>query len=207
MAQQNNQYVFEHDLRDIFRQVWGCNAFPFVFRQNSQSERKPDTEYDFGEPVARHDYNINGVAFYAQNNNGNEVFLPIWLIRPDGSRLMLQNTVSDFTNKKTIVETALVNRKGTVKEEISISDWEINIKGIMVSPDFDYPDELVSELSELYELGVSLGIENARASLILDGNEMVVIKSLRLPELKGMKNVQPFEMNLVSDLAFDLIIE
>ena len=213
MRQQNDKYVFEHDLKDIFKQVWGYNAFPFFFSAANKVEnalfgkkKSDESDFDFGETIERREYNMNGVSFYGNNNNGNEVFLPIWLIRPDGSRLLLQNTVSDFSNKKTIVETPLVNRKGTVKEEISISDWEINVKGIIVSADFDYPDEQVSELNELYESDDSLGIENARSSLVLGGNEMVVIKSLRFPELKGMKNVQPFEMNLVSDLEFDLII-
>lgn len=203
---QNEKYVFEHDLKDIFKSVWGYNAFPYFLRENT-SDARNEGYYDFGETTARREYNIVGASFYGINNNGSEVFMPIRLIRPDGSKLLLQNTVSDFSNKKTIVETPLVNRKGTVKEEISVNDWEINVKGIMVSSDFDYPDEQVNELDELYELGVGLGLENARASLLLKGNEMVVIRSLRLPELKGMKNVQPFEMVLVSDWAFDLIIE
>jgi hypothetical protein len=139
------------------------------------------------------------------NNNGNEVFLPIWLIKADGSKFMLQNTVSSIASKKTIVETPLVSRQGTVKEEISIDDWEINVKGIMVSPDWDYPDQQVSDLKELYNLNESLAIENARTSLLLKENENVVIRSLKLPEVKGRKNVQAFEIDLISDLPFSLI--
>jgi hypothetical protein len=125
----------------------------------------------------------------------------------DGQRFLLQNTVSSFTNKKTIVETPLVNRQGTVKEEISVSDWDINIKGLIVSPDNDYPEDDVYMLNELYRLGKSLGIENARASLIMENQERVVIRSLTFPELKGMKHVQAFEMNLSSDFDFELTID
>ncbi len=214
MRKQNDRYVFEHDLKDIFQQVWGYNAFPYLFSlagkvESALFKKKDETEseYAFDEVPVRREYNNKGVSFYGNNNNGNELFMPIWLIRPNNSRLLLQNTVSDFTNKKTIVETPLVNRKGTVKEEVSINDWEINVKGIIVSSDGCYPDDQVSELNELYEWGVSLGIENARSSLLLGDEEMVVIRSLRFPELKGMKNVQPFEMNMVSDYAFDLIME
>ena len=135
------------------------------------------------------------------------MFLPIWLIRSDGSQLLLQNTVSSFANKKTIVETPMVNRQGTFKEEISLSDWDMNVKGLIVSTDMDYPDEMVYELKKLYELGTPLGIQNARTSIIIEGKEQVVIKSLRFPEIKGMKHVQAFEMDLVSDNAFELYIE
>ena len=133
--------------------------------------------------------------------------MPVWLIRSNGDRIMLQNTVMSLTTKNTIVETPLVNRQGNVKEEISIDDWDINIKGIIVSTSMDYPDQEVFELSELRKSGEALGIENARTSLVLDGSEKVVIKKLTFPPLKGMQHIQAFEMDLSSDLDFKLIIE
>lgn len=206
--------VTEFDLKEIFRQVWGYNAPPFMFGLQNKIERKigfgadeQNSDYSFGSIPERREQNIKGSPFYALNPNGNEVFLPIWLIKPNGEKVLLSNTVSSFVSKISIVETPMVNRKGSVKEEISIDDWDINIKGIIVSKDYDYPDQEVYELNQLKEMGVALGIENARASLLLEEKEMVVIKSLTFPELKGMKNVQPFEMNLVSDIEFDLIIE
>ena len=148
-----------------------------------------------------------GDTFYSFNSNGNEVFMPIWLKDNLGNKFLLPNTVIDMSNKKTIVETPMVNRKGSVKEEISIEDWDINIKGIIVSSDYDYPDELVQQLNSWYNLGYALEIINAKTGLILEDQEKVVLKSLRFPEVKGMKNIQPFEMNLVSDYDFQLIIE
>ncbi|SBV95259.1 conserved hypothetical protein [uncultured Dysgonomonas sp.] len=164
-------------------------------------------DYSFEEYPERREYNINGVPFYALNNNGNEVYMPVWLIRSDGSRILLQNTVMSLTATNTIVETKLVNRQGDVKEEISVDDWEINIKGIIVSQDMSYPDQEVYELSELRKTGEALGIENARTSLLLDGSEKAAIKKLTFPPLKGMQHIQAFEMDLKSDIDFKLIIE
>lgn len=210
----NNQYQFrEHNLAEIFKSVWGYTAAPFLFSVQNKVENaifkksRTSDEYEFNSYNERREYNINSVPFYANNANGNEMFLPIWLIRPDGSQLLLQNTVSSFTNKKTIVETPMVNRQGTFKEEISLSDWDMNVKGLIVSTDMDYPDQMVSELTRLYELSAPLGIQNARTSIIIEGQEQVVIKSLRFPEIKGMKHIQAFEMDLVSDNAFELYIE
>ncbi|WP_353122122.1 DUF6046 domain-containing protein [Dysgonomonas capnocytophagoides] len=203
----------EHNLVDIFKSVWGYAAAPFLFSLQNKVEsklfRKPEEsdEYSFDAYPDRKEYNRVGSPFYANNNNGNEMFLPIWLIRPDNSRLLLQNTVSSIVNKKTIVETPLVGRQGTVKEEISISDWDINVKGLIVSTGMDYPEDEVHELKELYEQETSLGIDNARTSLILEKGEKIVIRSLRFPELKGMQHIQAFEMDLTSDIPFSLIIE
>ena len=203
----------EFDLGEIFKRVWGYSAPPLLFALQNTVEKKifgnsSDTsDYSFATPSERREFNIKGSPFYGLNNNGNEVFLPIWLIKADGSKFMLQNTVSSIVSKKTIVETMLVNQQGSVKEEISMDDWEINVKGIIVSPDGDYPDQQVFDLKELYKLGESLEIENARTSILLEDNERVVIKNFKLPELKRMKNVQAFEMDLVSDIEFKLIIE
>lgn len=217
----------EHDLGQIFKSVWGYNAPPLLFGLQNTVEAalfpasKANSEFGFGVPVPRREISILGPKFYAKNANGNEVFMPTWLIAPGMTPYLLQNTVMSLTNKKTIIETPMVNRRGSVKEEISIEDWEINIKGIIVSEDFDYPDYQVQQLLQYYNMGIAIEIENARTALALNVDnvfvdagsiaaknaiEKVVIKSLTLPELKGMKNLQAFEMNLVSDNDFDLII-
>lgn len=210
----NQEYHFnEHDLAEIFKEVWGYTAFPFLFSLQNKVEgaifkkSKTSEEYQFEPASERREFSRHTVPYYANNNNGNEMFLPIWLIRPDGQQLLLQNAVSSFINKKTIVETPLVNRRGSVKEEISISDWDINVKGLIVSPDDGYPEDDVFALKELYDLSLALGIQNVRSSLLMEGDEKVVIRSLKFPEIKGMKNVQAFEMDLVSDYSFSLIIE
>ena len=208
------EYRFtQNDLQEIFKTAFGYSAPPFLFSLQNRVEAamfgssKSDTEYEFDAQVPRREYNLNGEAFYGRNANGYEVFLPIQLKRADGSLLMLQNTVSDISSQKIIVETSLVNAQGTVKEEISMDDWVINVKGVIVSPDDGYPDEQVAELKELYKESGTLGIVNARTSLLLEGSESVVIKSLKFPEVKGVKCAQVFEMELRSDLQFELIIE
>lgn len=212
----------EFDLKEIFKSVWGYTAPPFLFgledavrKKINSSANEQSSEFQFGTGVGRREYNIRGTLFYTEGKNGSEVFLPMWLIKSSGEKMLLPNTVSSMTCKKTIVETPLVNRMGTVKELISIDDWEINVKGIIVSDDYDYPDQAVSNLHALFLINEPLGIDNARVSLIFVPDdesrargaqdiETVVIRSIHFPELKGMKNVQPFEMNLVSDYNFSL---
>lgn len=203
----------EFDLVDVFKSVWGYAPAPFLFGLQNAVEKKifggssQSSEYSFAQQSERREYNIKGSPFYGLNNSGNEVFLPIWLIKADGTKFMLQNTVSSIVSKKTIIETQLVNQQGSVKEELSIDDWDINVKGIIISSDMDYPDQQVSELRQLYKTSESLEIENARTSLLFEDNEKVVVKNLKFPEVKGFKNMQAFECDLVSDIEFKLIIE
>lgn len=210
---ENNYKFSEFDLQGIFKSVWGYTATPLLFALQNKVENKifgkesGSDGFTFSEVPERREYNIKGSPFYGLNNNGNEVFLPIWLIRADGTKFMLQNTVSSIVSKKTIVETPLVNQQGSVKEEISMNDWDLNVKGIIVSPDGDYPDQQVFDLKQIYKSSESLDIENARTSLLFEDNEKIVIKNLKFPELKGMKNVQAFECDIISDIEFKLIIE
>lgn len=113
------QYEFnEHNLKDIFKSVWGYTAVPYLFSAQNRLEKalfgkdKSENGYNFGDSGERREYSIHGDPFYANKNNGNEMFLPIWLIKPDQSQKLLQNTVSSFNNRKNIVETPLVNGLG-----------------------------------------------------------------------------------------------
>jgi hypothetical protein len=112
-----------------------------------------------------------------------------------------------LTNKKEIVITKMVNRDGTVKEEIALGEWNINIKGVIVSPNSSYPEDEVKLLIEWYKKRVSLNIQNARTAMCMTGDEKVVITDLKLPEVKGFENTQPYEISLLSDIDFDLYEE
>lgn len=203
----------EIDLKAIFKSVWGYAAPPFLYSLQNKVEKSlfgseaTNSGYSFGNLADRRVFSITGTDFYSKNNNGNEVFMPTWLRPPGGDWFLLQNTVMSLANKKTIVETPMVNRRGSVKEEVSIEDWEINVKGIIVSSDYDYPDDQVQSLVSIYEQEMALDIMNVRTDLTIKGDEKVVLKSLTFPELKGMKNIQPFELNMVSDNQFDLYLK
>lgn len=188
--------------------MWGYQAPPYLLLQRYKTEQAFTSDTDsLTRLVARREYNIMSVPFYHTPEGKSEVFMPVWLITPTGKRVLLQNTVMSMTTKKTLVETKMVNRAGSVVEETGEDNWDINIKGILVSKDRDYPDSEVAELNELMEMGGSLGIQNARTSLVLTKGEKVILRSLKLPELRGMKNIQPFELNCMSDIDFKLEIE
>lgn len=132
---------------------------------------------------------------------GTSYFLPVKL---GGVELM--HPIIKITSKKTIVETPLVNRTGSVKELISTDDYKINIKGVIIREDNVFPEAEIRSLREIYLRDEALSINNALISLFLQENENVVITDLTMPETKGgVYNVRAYELNLVSDKSFKLI--
>lgn len=111
--------------------------------------------------------------------------------------------------KKTIVETPLTERRGTVKELINIMDYDITIRGLIVGKTNEFPEEAVTKLRSLFEQNTAIEMHNGITDIFLmrkdrSGSDMVVIKDLSFPEVKGIKNVRPYELVLVSDEAFSL---
>ncbi len=217
----------EFNLNEIFRQVWGYTEPPFpeivfnrAFKKGNYKEKGDFPKFKGGEiPNYRDagDFNINtwnkdvvtivNDPLYAKNANGKDVFLPIWLWE-DGEKdkYLLPNTVMSMSCKKNIITTPLINHDGTVKEQISIDDWVINVRGVIVSSSNSYPHEEVQKL-KFWEKSVSLNIKNAKTGLFVGNVEKIIIESLSLPEVRGFENTQPYEMKLVSDKTFDLYIK
>jgi hypothetical protein len=53
----------------------------------------------------------------------------------------------------------------------------------------------------------ALYIQNVRTATCLEQREKVIITNLEIKELRGFENVQPYELQLVSDIDFSLYIE
>lgn len=175
-------------------------AIPFMERGNQ--------DYNIKIPLRREKSNL-GQPFYAKNLLGLEMFMPITLVhKKDGveTKLLLQNTIISMKMKKTIVETPLIGRQGTVKEQISIDDWDISIKGMIVSADNEYPDDAVKELKDFVEINEALDISSVLTAIMLDKDEKIVIKDFDLSEMHGIQHAQGFTMSMISDIKFELIL-
>ena len=204
---------FEFDISELFETFFGYKAKPFEdfgskkipgagSRRHSDTYDLPNNEIKGKEELI----SDGGVKFYGKNSLGNMVFMPVTLIRADFTETVLENTVITMTCKKNIVETSLVAVAGTVKEEISINNWEITIKGVIVGKNA-YPEKEVENLKELFRAEESLVIKNVLTAIFMNGEEIAVMKSLDIGDNKGSEIAQPFTMQLVSDTKFELYIE
>jgi hypothetical protein len=165
------------DINDLYSKVFGYVGKPFPTMESLGELVSPKRDY-YGTPY----------------------FMPI---RINGIWLPNSPAMSVHALKK-IVSTQVVG-VGTVKELISIDDYKLTIKGFAINYESDdYPYQDVQLLRELFGLNRSLKIESKLCE-VFEIN-MVVIESLRLPDMVGKQNIQPFEINLLSDKDFDVIL-
>lgn len=176
----------------------------------------------------RREYGAGGAPYYQNLHAGKEYFMPVIIKYPDRNSMQdslpgnssqnfskekefeLPYPIISIESRKTIIETHLTERRGTVKELINTQDYLITIKGFIISQTHDYPEEGVTELRALYEHNTPLSIQCALTDIFLlrpdrSGSDLVVISELNLPMLRGVKNICPYELKLISDEPFNLI--
>jgi hypothetical protein len=142
-----------------------------------------------------------GSPYYKEDLSGREFFLPITL---DG--MVIPFAVVGITEKKTLVETALVERGGTVTEMISADDVIINIKGILLNEDGIFPEDEIVKLRAIAQKNESVELRSAFTDIFLSGkyNHKVIIKNLDWAENAGVEHAKGFSMQCKSDAIFTL---
>jgi len=110
----------------------------------------------------------------------------------------------ELGQKKEIVETKIVGRKGIVKEMINLSDYSISIKGLIVSGDGTFPDEEVELLKRICEVGATLSV-NSKLFNIFGITNMVIYEATFQP-IQGFPDTQPFEITAVADDGLDIVL-
>lgn len=192
----------QFDLGDIFRQAFGFN--PPTDASKINLLKAPD----------RREQSKLGQPFYSNTQEdiaGREFFLPVYL-----AGQLIPFAVLGMTWKKTYVTTSMPERGGSVKELISIDDYQFNVKGILINETNDFPDDGVMQLADMFRLNESITMRSVLSDIVLSGQSnfnnddpnghRVIIKEINWPEVTGIEHAKPFEMILESDLIFDLEI-
>lgn len=119
--------------------------------------------------------------------------------------LRVDTCLITVTQTKNVVKTPIQGRNGTVKEYISDGDYDINIKGVIISPyPMLYPRDEVNILIELMKLQKQIPVASEFLSLF--DIEAMVVESYTISEKLGSRNEVPFEINAISDLAEEITI-
>ena len=160
-------------------------------------------KYDGPAANERESSNL-GSTLRKRDANGRWYFMPVVLVYK-GKEYEMPNSLISVRGKKTIVSTPMVGRKGTVKELISIDDYEIRIQGVAL--DTDWPDDQLAAIKEIYTVNESVQLKCALTDIFMDEEDMVVIKSIDIPEMKGIEHAQTYSLNLETDRSFELIMD
>jgi len=143
--------------------------------------------------------------------------LPIWdtvtLISPNytdnkgnnvpSQSLTLDIALIEVNNDRNIVRTAVAGRNGTVKEYMSDGDYEVNIKGMLVS---EYSNLPPAELLKAWRFITTCPEAVSIESNFLDYMEIftVVINRPNIKQIEGTRNAVSFELDCYSDTPFEI---
>lgn len=112
----------------------------------------------------------------------------------------------EATRAKDYIETKIAGAAGTVKEELSLDDYDITIKGVIINNENDdYPTKAVEELMAVFERPLECGVQSKYLNRILKVQHLY-FTNIELKQLEGYGSVQPFVLTAKSDnpIVFDL---
>lgn len=188
---------------DILRTVKGYQALPYVpARLISRESTMHQGGYNDGEGPERATQSATGAPL-RKLKSGIWYFMPV-AFEHKGKRWEFDEAVVSISGKKTIVETPMTGRKGSVKELISIDDYEIKLVGVLENPSGDYPEQEMQELVRLWEVNEAVKMSCALTDYFLKEDDSVVIKTFEPITVEGQEDIQAFNMTLVSDSPFEL---
>lgn len=117
--------------------------------------------------------------------------------------LKIDTVLIDATLPKRIKKTVVQGRPGTVKEYITLDDWQLSIKGMLVSGVQDkFPIEDLQKLKALCLLEKEIPIVSGYLQEL--GVFDIVIENAKFPQREGFRSMQLFELICTSDTPIEL---
>lgn len=117
--------------------------------------------------------------------------------------LDVDTVLFDVFMDKNIIKTVLQGRNGSVKEYISDGDFEVIIRGALVSKEANkYPAQEFDTLKTICKLPVAIEVYSGFLQFMSIHN--LVIHSYNFPQREGFNNMQVFELRCMSDEPIEL---
>lgn len=121
------------------------------------------------------------------------------------SGVFIDGVIIDVANPRNIVMTQIAGLDGTVKEFINNGDFSVNIKGYFASSNPDiFPDVETRALNTYCKAPVALKVTNVFLNDYFGITDLVVTNYIFKQE-EGVRNVQFFEMQCVSDTPNEIL--
>jgi hypothetical protein len=137
---------------------------------------------------------------------GTPVFSDVAFPRDGRPDLVLETVLVDVSMRKNIITTVVQGKPGTVKEYISDGDYDVRIRGILVSPGNDrYPGDQVRDLHEVLQRTEAIPV--VADYLRFFDIYSLVVTGYNFNQAEGYQNIQTFEITCISDQPEELIEE
>ena len=192
---------------EIVLKGFGLQAFKRTFysvRQDAegQDENAPDpvpTTY-LGTPVF---CNLELIPGRYVNKDGDKIDYAGGV---GSENFRIDTVLIDVSQQKQIIKTPIQGVNGTVKEYISMGDYQVKVRGALVDQSAQrYPQEQAQQLREFLEVEDSIGIASRFLNDVFEVQKLV-IESFSFPQVEGFQNVQLFEFSAISDDPIELTV-
>ncbi len=199
----------KYNIPDLLGAVTGYKGVPY---SRGFFSMRPDKKFvgdDFmpgASAIFRQEF-VKGTRLYKQDALGQWYFMPVFVKHPSlpEGEMELPHAVISVTGSKSIVETPLVGRKGSVKELVSVNDYKISLAAFISSGDGSYPADSIIRMQELFEINETVEVVSALTDLILGGGQ-AVITDIGYPSTPGVEDGQAVTIECVTDQDFELDI-
>lgn len=121
-----------------------------------------------------------------------------------GIKIGFFNCKINVTKSNTIVKTALVGAKGTVKEFIQALDYSVQITGDLIAPKGEFPISQLSVLNHVLSESESLLVSSVYLESVFGISKLMVDKALFNQASMKSLNVMPFDIYCTSDEDYKL---
>lgn len=191
-------------LKGFGLQALKSKFYSVALNKEEPDEKDPNITSYLGTPVFAQLIFIPGQY---KNNQGQEITYGDILRNDEKNENFVINTVlMDVSQQKQIIKTNIQGVAGTVKEYISKGDYQITIRGALVSESsVRYPEEEVRQLKEYCEAETAVGVASRFLDDIFDV-QTIVIESFNFPQVEGSQNIQLFEVSAISDEPIELTV-
>lgn len=153
-----------------------------------------------------------GQSFNKVGSYGQDIWFPIILRgskledkKSANIELEIEACTISVNLVSTIINTPVVERKGTVTEIINIDDYKFTIRGFLIGKNRTVPEQQILDLVTLKESTQEKTLHGGYPELFLDESCRIVISELEFPEVQGQNHwIRPFTMTCKSDFIKDL---
>ena len=188
---------------------FGLGALKVKFYKDNANQEEEDgngpTEPSYlGTPIFA---NLIFIPGNYTNNKGKPIsYGGIFTNDKLNNHFVVNTVLIDVSQQKQIIKTNIQGVAGTVKEYISKGDYQITIRGALVSESsLKYPEIETQQLREYLEAEVSIGVASRFLDDIFSINT-ITVESFNFPQQEGFQNMQLFEISAVSDNPVELTV-
>jgi len=190
----------ELQLTTLYNQIFGIRGSRYTDFDTKQHVSL--LESADANALSSYEQDFNTDNFEMKSIFGTPLFMPckiddFWL--PNEPLITL-------TGGKEIVKTVVAGLKGTIKEEISVKDYTITIRGIIVNTENDdYPEVEVGKLKAICEKQDSHKVVNKLFRIF--GIDEIAIENYNIFGIAGHQSQQAYQINALSDRPVELVIK